>query len=100
LKACRQDVLQETPDKFFDGQGAAFPAASVPLPVAKGHLTGLELAEAMVAQRHPKDVRSQIYSLREETDIFSRGKRVKKGRFLSLTGILQGGLAVRSPLDG
>jgi hypothetical protein len=54
-------VLQETADKFLGPQGATLPAAGIALPITKGHLAILELADRLVGEGDPEDVRSQIF---------------------------------------
>jgi hypothetical protein len=59
-KASGQNLLQKAVDEFLGRQGAEGEFPCVRSTIAKGHLPVGQLEDALVADRHPKDVGSQI----------------------------------------
>jgi hypothetical protein len=53
-------VLQEAPDEFLGGQGAAFPTAGGTSAVTESDLAILEFEKAGVGEGDPKDIGCQI----------------------------------------
>jgi len=63
-KALWQDMLQEAADEFLGTQCAEAGFSAAGIPVGKGDLAVSKSADAPVAQRHAKDVGSQILERR------------------------------------
>ena len=59
-EARREDVLEEATDELLGGDGATFELVSGRLFVRESDLAIMEMAEAVVAEGHAKDVRGEI----------------------------------------
>jgi hypothetical protein len=59
-KAFGQNMLQETPDELFGGDSTVPGCPGVRVLVAKGHLIIFHFQDAIVTDRNPKDIGSQI----------------------------------------
>ena len=59
-KAPGQDMLEETVDELFSGEGAELELASIGRAVAKSDLVVFELDQTTVADGDSEDVRSQV----------------------------------------
>ena len=59
-KALGQNMLQETPDELFGGDGTVPSCPGLRVLVAKGDLIVFHSQDAIVTDGHPKDIGSQI----------------------------------------
>lgn len=55
-----EDMLQETADECFNGQGAEFGLASFGILVAKGHFAIFQFQDVVVADGHPENICGEI----------------------------------------
>jgi len=60
-KPSGQDMLQETADELLSSDGTVPGFSSLRVFVAEGHAIIFHIQDAIVANRHPKDVRCQIF---------------------------------------
>lgn len=106
-KAPGQDMLEETVDKLFGGEGAELELSSIGRAVAKGDLVVFELDQATVADGDPEDVRSQVLEggaaiadrfAVDDPLLFPDGSWYIVGKVGSLKGVKEFGL--EDPGDG
>ena len=59
-KTTGEDVLQETANEFFSGQGAELGLTSFGIFVSKGHFAIFQFQDVVVADGHPEDVSGDV----------------------------------------
>jgi hypothetical protein len=55
-----EDVLQETANEFFSGQGAELGLASIGIFVSKGHFGIFQFQDVVIADGHPENVSGDV----------------------------------------